>query len=110
MSPCLLLLTPPPHSLTHDPRLTTQLSTLDSLPSTLSGDLLRRHVTSKKALIITNDKVGPLYLDKTVKVLLVLSLLLLLLLRSFSRLVPPFLESTPFSSSFNPIQSCHSIY
>jgi len=38
-------------------------------PSSLvSGDLLRRHVTSKKALVITNDKVGPLYLDKTVKV------------------------------------------
>ncbi|CAB1115544.1 unnamed protein product [Ectocarpus sp. CCAP 1310/34] len=34
-----------------------------------SGDLLRRHVTSKKALVITNDKVGPLYLDKTVKIL-----------------------------------------
>ncbi|CAM9259318.1 unnamed protein product, partial [Hapterophycus canaliculatus] len=33
-----------------------------------SGDLLRRHVTSKKALVITNDRVGPLYLDKTVKV------------------------------------------
>ncbi|CAM9249425.1 unnamed protein product [Ectocarpus sp. 13 AM-2016] len=33
------------------------------------GDLLRRHVTSKKALVITNDKVGPLYLDKTVKIL-----------------------------------------
>lgn len=37
----------------------------------LSGDLLRRHVTSKKALVITNDKIGPLYLDKTVKVWLV---------------------------------------
>ena len=33
-----------------------------------SGELLRRHVTSKKALVITNDKVGPLYLDKTVAV------------------------------------------
>lgn len=40
-------------------------------PNWLSGDLLRRHVTSKKALVITNDKVGPLYLDKTVKVRLV---------------------------------------
>eukprot|EP00903_Cladosiphon_okamuranus_P012199 g11442.t1 len=34
-----------------------------------SGDLLRRHVTSRKALVITNDKVGPLYLAQTVKVL-----------------------------------------
>eukprot|EP00904_Undaria_pinnatifida_P013521 jgi/Undpi1/929/HiC_scaffold_10.g04393.m1 len=34
-----------------------------------SGELLRRHVTSKKALVITNDKVGPLYLDKTVAIL-----------------------------------------
>lgn len=29
---------------------------------------MRHHVTSKKALVITNDKVGPFYLDKTVKV------------------------------------------
>lgn len=33
------------------------------------GDLLRKHVTSKRALVITNDLVGPLYLDLTVKVL-----------------------------------------
>ncbi|CAN0062699.1 unnamed protein product [Discosporangium mesarthrocarpum] len=33
------------------------------------GDLLRNHVTSNKALVITNDRVGPLYLDQTVKVL-----------------------------------------
>ena len=37
-------------------------------PPLVSGDLLRRHVTSKKALVITNDKVGPLYLAQTVKV------------------------------------------
>lgn len=29
---------------------------------------MRRHVTSKKALVVTNDRVGPLYLDKIVKV------------------------------------------
>lgn len=34
-----------------------------------SGDLLRKHVTSKKALVITNDRVGPLYLEQTVKIL-----------------------------------------
>ncbi|KAG5186105.1 3-Dehydroquinate synthase [Tribonema minus] len=33
------------------------------------GDLLRKHVTSKRALVITNDRVGPLYLDETVAVL-----------------------------------------
>jgi 3-dehydroquinate synthase len=33
------------------------------------GDLLRRHVTSKRALVVTNDLVGPLYLDQTVAVL-----------------------------------------
>jgi len=29
-----------------------------------NGDEIRRHVTSKKALIVTNTKVGPLYLSK----------------------------------------------
>ncbi len=32
-----------------------------------NGELLRKHVSSKRALIITNDVVAPLYLDLTVK-------------------------------------------
>jgi 3-dehydroquinate synthase len=33
------------------------------------GGLLLKHVTSKRALVITNDRVGPLYLDDTVQTL-----------------------------------------
>mmetsp|Transcript_21395 Transcript_21395/g.28100 ORF Transcript_21395/g.28100 Transcript_21395/m.28100 type:complete len:454 (-) Transcript_21395:323-1684(-) len=33
------------------------------------GELLRKHVTGKKALVVTNDVVAPLYLDRTVAAL-----------------------------------------
>jgi len=33
------------------------------------GELLRKHVPSKKVLIVTNETIAPLYLDKTVKAL-----------------------------------------
>ncbi len=32
-----------------------------------NGELLRKHILSKRALVITNDVVAPLYLDLTVK-------------------------------------------
>lgn len=50
------------------PPLPISFSLLRKPNNATSGDLLRKHVTSTKALVITNDKVGPLYLDKTVKV------------------------------------------
>ena len=63
----------PPASIFTHPHPTPPRPTPPSYigPSLLSskGELLRKHITGRNVLIVTNTKVGPLYLDKVAKVL-----------------------------------------